>query len=66
VRIDWAKNYPSFKRLVISHRDGNEASRRANQAFGFKFIGKELIEWPDGGKAFDHTYELDLNLLRGN
>jgi len=63
-RINWAINHVPFKRLVTSHREGNEASRRANQAFGFKFIGKELIDWPDGCKAFDHTYELNLEPLR--
>jgi RimJ/RimL family protein N-acetyltransferase len=63
-RIDWAKQYRPFKRLVISHREGNEASRRANQSFGFKFIGKEEIDWPDGTKAQDYLYELDLAGLR--
>ncbi len=63
-RIEWAKQQP-FKRLVISHREGNEVSRRANQAFKFKFIGAEFIEWPDGKKALDYRYELDLEALRG-
>lgn len=63
-RINWAINYTPFKRLVTSHREDNEASRRANQAFGFKFIGKELIKWPDGSKALDYKYELDLESLR--
>jgi RimJ/RimL family protein N-acetyltransferase len=63
-RIDWAKQYRPFKRLVISHREGNEASRRANQSFGFKFVGKEEIDWPDGTKALDYRYELDLAALR--
>jgi RimJ/RimL family protein N-acetyltransferase len=63
-RINWAINHTPFKRLVISHKEGNEASRRANQAFGFKFIGNKLIEWPDGSKAPDHTYELDIESLR--
>jgi RimJ/RimL family protein N-acetyltransferase len=63
-RIDWAKQHQPFKRLVISHREGNEASRRANQSFGFKFIGKEEIDWPDGTKAPDYRYELDLAALR--
>jgi RimJ/RimL family protein N-acetyltransferase len=46
LRIDWARQHQPFKRLVISHREGNEASRRANQAFGFKYIGKEDIAGP--------------------
>lgn len=63
-RIDWAKQHLPFRRLVVSHREGNEASRRANQSFYFKLIGKEEIGWPDGTKAPDFTYELDLDALR--
>jgi RimJ/RimL family protein N-acetyltransferase len=63
-RIDWAKQHRPFKRLVIAHREGNEASRRANQAFHFKLIGKEEIGWPDGTTAPDYLYELDLSELR--
>jgi RimJ/RimL family protein N-acetyltransferase len=63
-RIDWAKQHPSFRRLVVSHREGNEASRHANQSFDFKFIGKEEVSWPDGTKAPDYTYELDLAARR--
>jgi RimJ/RimL family protein N-acetyltransferase len=63
-RIDWAKQHRPFRRLLISHREGNEASRRANQSFGFKFIGKQQIDWPDGTKAPDYVYELDLATLR--
>jgi len=59
-RIDWAKNQSSFKKLMTSHREGNEASRRANQAFGFKFMDKTLTEWPDGSKALEYNYELEL------
>jgi len=42
-RIDWALDQKQFARLVISHRQGNEASRRANQAFGFEYQGREKI-----------------------
>jgi RimJ/RimL family protein N-acetyltransferase len=63
-RIAWAKQHRPFRRLVISHREGNEASRRANQAFDFKLIGKEEISWPDGTTAPDYSYELDLDGLR--
>jgi RimJ/RimL family protein N-acetyltransferase len=65
-RIDWAKLHPPFKRLVISHREGNEASRRANQSFGFRYIGKEEVDWPDGRKALHYLYELDLAALRSD
>lgn len=63
-RIDWAKQHSPFKRLVVSHREGNEASRRANQSFGFKFIRKEQVRWPDGTTAPDYAYQLDLTALR--
>ncbi|MFA4994671.1 MAG: GNAT family N-acetyltransferase [Bdellovibrionales bacterium] len=58
-RVDWAKN-SGFKKLMTSHREGNEASRRANQAFGFRFTDKTLTEWPDGSKAMEYNYELEL------
>lgn len=63
-RIDWALGQPQLKRLVISHREGNEASRRANQAFGFAFTGKEMTLWPDGVEALEYNYVLDLQSLR--
>ena len=65
-RIDWAKQHPRFTRLVVCHREGNEASRRANQSFAFKLVGKEEIGWPDGTKASDYVYELDLAPLRSS
>lgn len=63
-RIDWAVKQQHFQRVIISHREGNEASRRANQVFGFVYTGKELIDWPDGTKDREHYYELDLNRMR--
>ena len=63
-RIDWAKQYLPFRRLVVSHREGNEPSRRANQSFEFKFVGKEEMDWPDGMRAADYVYELDLAAMR--
>jgi len=66
VRIDWAKQHLPFRRLVVSHREGNEPSRRANQCFDFKFVGKEETDWPDGTKAPDYVYVLDLAALRNS
>ena len=63
-RIDWAVGQRQFARLVISHRDGNEISRKANQAFGFEYTGREVIQWPDGAKAEEWNYRLDLDKLR--
>ena len=60
-RIDWAMQHPPLRRLVVSHREGNEPSRRANQSFGFKFVGTEEMDWPDGTKAPEHLYGLDLS-----
>jgi RimJ/RimL family protein N-acetyltransferase len=65
-RIDWAKQHPPFRRVVISHREGNEHSRRANQAFGFKLVDKREMAWPDGTNAPEYMYELDLAALRGS
>ena len=65
-RIDWAKQHPPFRRLVVAHREGNEPSRRANQSFGFKFVGKDEMDWPDGTNAPEYIYELDLVALRNS
>lgn len=59
-RIAWAKQQNQFEKILVSHREGNEASCAANQAFGFKFTGKEIIDWPDGLKDFEHNYELKI------
>ena len=59
-RIAWAKQKASFDKIRVSHREGNEASRRANQAFGFEYKSKEIVDWPDGSKDFEHIYEMDL------
>ena len=59
-RIAWARQQGCFDKIRVSHRAGNEASRAANQAFGFKYIGKEMIDWTDGTKDFEYNYELKL------
>lgn len=59
-RIDWAKSSGLFDRLVIGHKKGNEASRRANQAFGFQPIGEVEYTFGDGMKATNIQYELRL------
>lgn len=63
-RIDWAVIQPQLKKLIVSHREGNESSRRANQAFGFVLDNKEHKLWPDGTEALEWNYILDLNQLR--
>jgi RimJ/RimL family protein N-acetyltransferase len=59
-RIDWARAQPQFERIIVSHRGGNEASRRANQAFGFMLTGKGSKVWPDGQEAEEWHYVLAL------
>lgn len=63
-RIARGMNYLPWKRLVIGHREGNEASRRAIMAQGFQFTGKKKITWPDGTEGWDYNYALDLEKLR--
>jgi len=59
-RIDWAKAQPPFKRIVVSHRTDNESSRRANQAFGFKYTGSKEKRWPDGTVAQSECYVMRI------
>jgi RimJ/RimL family protein N-acetyltransferase len=63
-RITWAIGQPHLTRLVISHRAGNEASRRAMLSSGFEYRGKRTIHWPDGVDAEEWNYGLDLEALR--
>lgn len=59
-RLAWARAHGGFERVIVSHRATNEASRRANQRFGFVRIGVEPRTWPDGAVEDDITYELKL------
>jgi RimJ/RimL family protein N-acetyltransferase len=65
-RITWALQQEHLTRLVISHRKGNEASRRAMLSFGFEYQGKHSIRWPDGVNDEEWNYALDLENLRRN
>lgn len=58
-RLAWAREH-GLKRLLVSHRDGNEPSRRAMLAAGFRPVGRRPWLWPDGGEAEDIMYELVL------
>src|ERR1700693_4572497 len=59
-RLDWIRTLRTFRRVVVSPRDPNEASRRANQRSGFKFLRRERRAWPDGQTADELMYELRL------
>lgn len=57
-RIKWAKEQDGINRIIVSHRAGNEASRGANQKFGFVFCEVIEADFPDGTRDFEYKYEL--------
>ena len=57
-RIEWAKTLDGVTRIEVGHRDSNEASRRANQRYGFILISQEMKKFGDGETAAHSTYEL--------
>ena len=59
-RLEWIRTIGTFRKVVVSHRDSNEASRRANQRAGFEFLRREPRTWPDGQTADELMYELRL------
>ncbi len=59
-RIDWAKQQPAIKRIEVSHRESNLASKYATQKHGFKLIKEENKEWHDGITEKDVIYELKI------
>jgi len=58
-RIAWAKN-EGYKVARISHRAGNDASRGANQKFGFRYTHTEKLIWHDGSETEELFYTLTL------
>lgn len=62
-RIDWAIAHPKIQILHIGHRRGNDASRKAMEAFGFKRTGAIILDWPNGSRDVEYKYQLDLNTL---
>jgi RimJ/RimL family protein N-acetyltransferase len=59
-RLDWIRVRPQFERVVVSHRASNEASRRANQRYGFIPMSRSAHQWPDGTNEDEVFYELRL------
>ena len=57
-RLDWARAHPTIEWIEVSHRDGNETSRRANQRHGFVFTHRTPYAWADGGKEDEIFYQL--------
>ena len=59
-RLDWIRAQPHFTRVIVGHRESNEVSKRANQRFGFEYIGRETHLWPDGVTEDELLYELNI------
>ena len=59
-RLDWAKPHPAVRRIVVSHRQSNAASKKANQKHGFKFDRLEYHTWNDGVEEPEVFYVLNL------
>lgn len=60
-RLAWARARPEVRTVEVSHRIGNEASRRANQRHGFVFTHQADLEWRDGVTEPEVCYALDLD-----
>ncbi len=58
-RIDWAKAN-GITHIIISHRESNLASKKANQHFGFQFTHSVPRLWHDGKWEENVYYELFL------
>jgi GNAT superfamily N-acetyltransferase len=58
-RINWARS-KSCSSVEVSHREGNDASKAANQHFGFKYTHTRQVLWPDGVSANEVMYVLTL------
>lgn len=59
-RIDWAKAHPIVKRIIVSHRASNVASKYANQKHGFVFTKTCEKVWSDGVTEDEVCYELKV------
>ncbi|WP_426789485.1 GNAT family N-acetyltransferase [Sphingobacterium sp. WOUb80] len=59
-RIAWAAAQGCV-RVTVSHRVGNEASKAANQSFNFRYSHSQEVLWPDGLKAEELIYVLNLS-----
>lgn len=60
-RIEWVKAEGDIHTLTVGHREGNDASRGANQRWGFVFVGiEEGHEYGNGTTARNYVYELKI------
>jgi RimJ/RimL family protein N-acetyltransferase len=60
-RFAWVRARPHIRRVTVSHRRSNEASRRSIEKFGFRWIADVPHRWPDGTDDDDVCYELILD-----
>ena len=60
-RLAWIRAQPQFRRVLVSHRMSNEASRRANQRHGFVHTKNVPHTWPDGETEDEAFYELKIS-----
>jgi RimJ/RimL family protein N-acetyltransferase len=58
--IAYAKTRKDWKQIVVSHRESNEASKRATLAHGFEYTHTEDRAWPDGKTEAEPFYRLNL------
>ena len=59
-RLDWAHERADITHIVVSHRESNVESRRANQKAGFKYTYSKPRTWHDGMTEDEMFYRLDL------
>ena len=60
-RLAWIKQHTPFRRVVVAHRLSNEASRRANQHYGFVQFRRAPHVWPDGVTEAEVFYEMRID-----
>lgn len=63
-RLWFAAAHLPWNRLTVSHRVGNEASRRAIVRHGFILDSTRQILWSDGSQDTEIRYMMDLDALR--
>jgi RimJ/RimL family protein N-acetyltransferase len=59
-RLNWIRAHRQFKKIIVSHRESNEASRRAIERHGFTLSGHSSRTWPDGTAEEEFFYEMNI------
>lgn len=58
--LEWAKAQKGIKRILISHRDDNHASKSIIQKMGFQFYEEAEITYGDASHGLSCRYELKI------